>query len=198
MTDKPYGLDLFHKITDVHFASGNWLWVETFGAVNSFFPVTMQTDFTDQAGGTPGIKTYDGLTPTPAMHIIPFAQLPFGHLLPQLLKATIRTGAGSTLDGFGVSGDPAEFPVPDTSIYIRLDNKMPATTFGIKVTIQFQFDRGPSTAQDMVVKTLKATKGTTDPSKMDVASFKFASAPHLGAVRSFRINPHTLEVTGPF
>lgn len=94
MTDSPYPLDFFDRITDVQWAAGDWLYV----LMNTDDPdqahETGEIDFPDVSGGTPGFHVDNALN---------FPRMPYTISQPNL-TAQFRALAGAKLTGFAVCG----------------------------------------------------------------------------------------------
>lgn len=196
MTDKPYGLDFFHKITDVHFG-GQWFFVgygAPFGTSASHN--AMEIDFPDQAGGTPGfIPTID--TGPPAVVFAPYvASFPPGGYVVKAsdLVQQLQTNAGAKVTAFAFRTDGA-FPLV---MLFKLDHKFPSTPFRtrfringspISVSVSVGTVKRNWMKAGNVIKTFSPFASGTIPTESRVDTV--VSTPH-----DFLINPTTLKVTG--
>jgi hypothetical protein len=182
MTDKPYGLDFFHKITDVHFGN-NWLNVSTSVPFAAGVTNTVKVDFPNQAGGTPGFN----LIPAPGS----FPSDPHTVTASDLSHRLI-TGAGAPVTGFGTKSGPN-----NSQVYLKLDKFFPTSVFGVRVSIT----RSGTVHSNTLIKigTIKSSgmkAGLVTP--IPLFSSQQALSLSGNGTFNFSVNPSTLQVTGPF
>lgn len=101
MSDNAYQLDPFTQITNINFASGNWLMAigSLGGPVGDLHTGFVELDFPSIAGGTPGFELITaGQIPNPSNP----PAMPYTVQAADL-KKQLRTNAGADMMGFPIS-----------------------------------------------------------------------------------------------
>lgn len=188
------------RITGFNFGGGNWVAISMIGAINAFVAVTMQVDFVDTDGGTPGLILFNG---TGVAHgEAPYLRAAFPPdtlVRKEDFKGELRTNAGHALTAFGAF-DARAFAIPATIVYVKIDKHLPATKFTLRCAVTFPSeDTGPSTTDKMIVSTIKgkSMKAGFSVFAPPAAFSARAPAPNHGATRDFLIHPDTLKIEGP-
>lgn len=195
MTDQPYGLDLFHKITDVHFG-GQWFFVWGPSSAPGHTSGSFEIDFPDQSGGTPGL--IPRLSGPPAV-FAPYLPIVAGAIKSSDLTQGLKTNAGAKVTAFGYK---QYINVDAALLFFRLGSGFPSSPFRVRTTVS---SIGTASNYFVSVGTLQKNfikAGTVisfdpfdpGPPVLSSARGSFTTA----GPRDFLVNPSTLKVTGPF
>lgn len=195
MTDKPYGLDFFDKIVDVHWGSGSWLFVhgEVIGYGGNAHVFGITANFNDTANGSPGftLVTGGGTSPFP-----PGGPGPVDHTFTNAdFTHGLKTGGGAPMVGIGIGYGQGGGSNIGTTMALNL-SKFPSRVFKVSFSIQFV----PSFAANNVVSvgTVKKLKAGDHLSTLLYDSQQQTDATFNGGSAVFKVDPKTLQVTGPF
>jgi hypothetical protein len=196
VTDQPYGLDLFHKITDIHFGGGQWFGVcgPRAPLVGSSDTLSFTIDFPDQAAGTPGFipvtsETSHGVTFAPYV-----VRVSGGYTVKKSdLTHTVRTNAGSLITTFALGGVDSSNAV---LMLFRMD-KFPKSPFRVRLRTP-----GLTAGKLQNIAVFTVTKNTMKAGLHFVNSFDIPQASQIyedvlsAGPFDFTISPTTLAVTG--
>lgn len=193
MTDNPYGLDFFQKVTDCQWGT-RWIQAAAqYLAGGAFENVNMALSFPGIAGGTPGF-------PLMTNGVLPALTSIFQPVTPAELTATVTTGGGRKLTGFARSFPATPPPVkPGGAVFyfIRLDDRLPTVgSLRFRITLTGVVS-GSWNIIGATIKDIKAgiPAGNFDP----VSSLNVTGSTSHGdtppAATDFSVNLETLEVT---
>jgi len=154
-------------------------------------PITASVSFPDTSGGTPGFALFT------ANNLPPYPQGPFT-ITQAMLRASITTQAGKGMIGFGEKHEQTfSSDKRYARVWLKLNDAFPSSIFRVR----FNVTLGP----EPVLAKVKA--GTVARGKMraglhtdavPLGSSKTADRGTGATTTDYRINPSTLEVTGPF
>lgn len=195
MIDDPYSFEFMETITDCHFGD-NWVQAKMqYLAGGAVEHVDVTQTFPGMAGGTPGF-TYmtDGVNPV----TLPLFSVPVSRAD---LTATVKTGAGKSLTGFGrrlPATPPPAKPGGATGYWFKINSGLNSGSGFLQ--IRFNFSGVVSGSWNFSVAT---TKKLAVGMQFDDPDF-FSFAQKLGSTSGgdtppptvdFRVDLQTLQVT---
>jgi len=184
-----YREDFLQKITNINFGS-QWIGVLVEAFRLQGVTISVQVDFPDQAGGTPGIPLLTNDRANPSFFSGPHK------VTAADMSRQFKTNAGAAVTGFGVRDlVPNELT---SEVLLKLDKFFPKSPFTVRVTLTVN---GIGSTNTISVYTI--ARGTIKPglvfnSALTIPSFSIQRKGFpVTRVYDFKIDPHTLLVAPP-